>query len=61
MYPFKVLNLLVLKGISKIILILLVPLFIVAVIFFWKGISNNVSLILIQHERPNLEAFLADM
>lgn len=42
MYPFKVLNLLVLKGISKIILILLVPLFIVAVIFFWKGISNNV-------------------
>lgn len=42
MHPFKVLNLLVLKGISKIILILLVPLFIVAVIFFWKGISNNV-------------------
>ena len=42
MYPFKVLNLLVLKGISKIILILLVPIFIVSVIFFWKGISNNV-------------------
>lgn len=39
MYPFKVPNLLVLK---KIILILLVPVFIVAVISFWEGISNKV-------------------
>ncbi len=39
MYPFKVPNLLVLK---KIILILLVPLFIIAVISFWEGISNKV-------------------
>ena len=42
MCPFKVPNLLVLKGISKIILILLVPFSIVAVISFWEGISNNV-------------------
>ena len=39
MYPFKVPNRLVLK---KIILILLVPVFIVAVISFWEGISNKV-------------------